>query len=442
MSSIISQNINPESYKESIIKGSWGDCKYNFYIYKNICYKKFPNLISVSLFTINDIDEVYANQKNISLLEMVAEYEEKRNSYINGLNTIVKRSGDFNIRIFCDSTSIMHCERHLKNKNVEIIYYHFDQFYDKERRCHYGFFGTLMRYISLFNFSNFDNKWDTVAVIDLENNYFNARMIINKYIKEMKSDTPELLFWSRPCYYLSERIYAMNHDLKNFSIISSLILQRKSQDRNIFINFLNNCLLKHDKDYDDTLRKYLKIDFEKRAFNGRLEYGVDEYFINYHFLNICYINKNLPFYVIFYRDISCGFLEWIKNIRFCIPKKKITNEEVTRDFLEIILKEFFPEDIVIPGETIDEYINNLAETYYKMKLQYIHRTHDHTAKINYIYNELKNEKYKQLDIYDEYMKGLSYNNKIKNLFYTCFKISPDPVFPKYKDEIVWDVSRG
>ncbi len=40
------------------------------------------------------------------------------------------------------------------------------------------------------------------------------------------------------------------------------------------------------------------------------------------------------------------------------------------------------------------------------------------------------------------MKGLSYNNKIKNLYYTCFKISPDPVFPKYKDEIVWDVSRG
>jgi len=48
-----------------------------------------------------------------------------------------------------------------------------------------------------------------VTVIDLENNYYNAKKILNYYCKDVKDNKPEILFWSRNCYYLSTRMYAM-----------------------------------------------------------------------------------------------------------------------------------------------------------------------------------------------------------------------------------------
>jgi len=148
MSSIISSIINPDLYKEQILSGSWGDCKYKFYIYKNVSFKKHKNLISVSLFDLKDIDEIYANQKNVTLNELRSEHEEKRSQYINGLNNIIKRSSDFNIRVFCDVSSIRYVEKHINSYNVEIVFYYFEQFFNKTENRHYGFFGTLMRYIS------------------------------------------------------------------------------------------------------------------------------------------------------------------------------------------------------------------------------------------------------------------------------------------------------
>lgn len=442
MPNIISEKIDRRFYKERCISGKWNECKYKFYAYKNISYRKYKNLISVSLFMLPFIDEVYASQKNISVSELSIIHENKSAEYISGLKFIIERCGDVNVRIFCDHTSVKYCEKHLKETKVEIIYFHFEQFFNDKKRCHIGFFGTLMRYLPLFNFTEFEGKWDTVSVIDLENNYFNVKKIVGNYLRNIKEDTPNLIFWTRPCYFLSARMHNINCELKNFSIISSFILQREVQNKDIFINFLNNCLLNTDKDYDETLRKYLNIDFENRRFYGRLEYGVDEYFINYYFLNECYIKKELPFNVVLYKDVSGGFLEWIKNIRFTIPKKEISNIKITQEFIELIVKVFFPDDVKIPDLDIYEKIDWIAEKYYDLSLQILHRKTDQSQELEYFYNQLKDDKFKELDLYSDYIKGLELNMQLTNNSFSNFLITPDGSYPNFKYLKEWTISRS
>ncbi len=417
MPNIISNKIDTSIFNENVLTGCWNKCKYNFYIYKNNDFKKYRHLITASLFIL-DIDEIYAKQKNITLEELRVEHENKTNGYINGLSNIITKCGEFNVRIFCDNTSIKYVEKFLTRNNVEIYYYHFEDFYDYDRCCHYGFFGTLVRYIPFFDFTEFEGVWETVTVVDLENNFFNSKKIIMNFIKNIRPNTPNLMFWSRPCYYLSSRMFCLELDIKNFAIISSLITQRRRQDKNIFINFINNCLLNDCEIYNRTLRRYLDIDFEKRIFGGKLEYGVDEYFINYHFLNECYYKKNNPFYVIYCRDVSGGILEWIKNIRFTIPRCEIIDEIATKEFLGIIIEYFFVERIILPDLPINDLIDWVAEQYYKLNLQYLHRKKDQTEEISKLYGKLIDVRFKNLNLYREFMFGLELNRKIDYNTYT------------------------
>lgn len=440
MSDIISTLIDINLYNEKIIKGNWINCKYNFNIFKNNNYKKNKQLLSVSLFLLPFVDEVYASQKNISLDELRIEHSQKVNGYLNGLNFIVTKVKDMNIRIFCDITSINLIEKYLTYNNVEIVYYYFEQFFNKDLNCHFGFFGTLMRYISLFNFKEFDNKWETVSIIDLENNFFNTKKFINNFTKNRS--TINLTYWSRPCYYLSPRMFYMGHSINNFAIISSYLTQKNSQDKEVFINFLNNDLLGVEGEYDIVLRKYLDIDFGIRYFKGRLEYGVDEYFINRYFLGDCYLKKNLPFQVILSRDVSGGFLEWIKNIRFTYPVKTITNEEITRQFLELIVDCFFPEIEKIPNMHINEQINWVAERYYFLNLQFIHRKIDQTNKLKILHENLKLDKYKELDLYNEYLFGVELNYKLKNNSFGIFEINPEKSYPNFSHKLIEEILKN
>lgn len=437
MSSIISENIDINLYNEKVIFGEWYNIKYRFHILRNNNFKKNKNLISASLFKLPYVDEVYASQKNISLEELRREHQSKSNGYITGLNNIILKTNDINIRIYCDNTSVSIVEKYLNNKNVEIVYFYFEQFYNFESDCHYGFFGTLMRYIPLFNFDEFDNKWDNVIVIDLENNFYNVRKLINNFLKKSVTN---LIFWSRPCYYLSSRVYAMEHDFKKFSIISSFLMQKKQQDKKIFQSFLLNLLIGDDV-YDRTLRKYLNIDFSIRYFGGRLEYGVDEYFINYYFFNECYIKKNLPFNIIFSRDVAGGILEWIKNIRFSLPKKTIKNPDITKKFLEIIIEIFFPKNMILPEDNIDNQIYWTAEKYYLLNLQYLQRKIDQTDEINKLYNKILEKEFNELDLYDDYIFGLGLNVLLSNNFYTNFLIRPNEKYPLIKQDVEWNVQK-
>lgn len=438
MQNIVSDKINKDLYKENSITGSWNSSRYRFNVFKNVNYTKLDNLISVSLFILPEVDEVYSIQKNTPLDKLKIEHENKTSCYISGLYKVVTKCPEFNIRIYCDSTSIKYAEQFLEYRNVEIYYFLFDQFYHVELKCHYGFFGTLLRYMPLFDFEK--ERWKSVSVIDLENNFYNAKKMINFFIKSPKS--PNLVFWSRPCYYLNPRIFSMNNQLKDFALISSFLSQKTPQNQNIFIHFICKCILGYDKEYTDTLYKYLPINFRTRFFYGRLEYGVDEYFINNYFLNECYIKQNKDFYVIMYKDVSAGFLEWVKNMRFTYPAKAISNPDVTKDFLGLIVKYFFPSDVFLPDLPINELIQWVAEKYYDLNLQFSHRKIDQSSETQNFYKELQEEKYQSLDLYNEYLIGVRFNTLIKNNYFSVFQITPNGKYPQYNQEIIANIPRN
>ena len=423
------------------ISGTLGDCSYVFCISRNKNYVKKDHLISVVFFVLPCVDETYASQKAVTLDELRAEHEKKMNAYLNGLDNIVTKCGEkFNVRIYCDVTSDKLVEKYLGYRNVEIHSYYFRQIFDEVRNCHYGFFGTLIRYIPLFNFPKLENNWETVTILDLDNNFFGFKDLIS-YFTESKDET-NLMFWSRPCYFLSPRMYAMTHRPNQFCIISSFLMQRKQQDYKLFANFLNQCILNRDEEYMNSLGRHLSVDLSERPFEGRLEYGVDEYFINHWFLNENYLKRNLSFNMVVYSEVAGGFLEWIKHIRFMIPRVKITNEKATKEFMQLIVDTFYPKGTSLPKLPINELIDWVGEKYYELNLQYLHRKVDQSADIRKFMDKLKEKKFKTLDVYDEYLYGLELNTKLKPNHFEILLIEPAETYPNFTDRIVASLSRS
>jgi len=169
---------------------------------------------------------------------------------------------------------------------------------------------------------------------------------------------------------------------------------------------------------------------------------VDEYFINNYFLNECYIKQNKDFYVIMYKDVSAGFLEWVKNMRFTYPAKAISNPDVTKDFLGLIVKYFFPTDVFLPDLPINELIQWVAEKYYDLNLQFSHRKIDQSSETQNFYKELQEEKYQSLDLYNEYLIGVRFNTLIKNNYFSVFQITPNGKYPQYNQEIIANIPRN
>ena len=314
--------------RQRVVKGKWQDVDYHFVEYKNDEYSKKEHLISVSFFFLDIISENYAKMKCMSMDYMKNEYKKKKDSYKKGLDEICQNCNDSNLRIYCDTSSLEVAQKYLEYDFVEVVWYDFPQLRDN-----YGFFGTLMRYIPLFNFSQFDNRWKTVCVLDLDNSYLRSLSMINYFKQNARSN---MAFWTRPCYYLSPRMYVIPVEPNCFSIISSFIMQRTQQDKRVFEDFLNECILEEDGAYNLARFKYLGEE------GGKLEYGVDEYFINGYFLQKCYYDEGMPFNAIMHRDVFGGILEWLKYMRFMYPKVEIKDEEAVKQFMRECVRIFFP----------------------------------------------------------------------------------------------------
>lgn len=433
-------------YLEEVITGSWSNCKYQFNIFKNKNFEKKEHLISVSFFVLQNLDSVYANQKKISVQELQIDYKKKFQSYLNGLQAMIQdKDGIFNVRIYCDITSVDLVKRYLAYHNVELAYYYFENFFDIHRNCHYGFFGTLMRYIPFFNFFQFENRYTTVCVLDLDNNFFNGKKLISYYIKKIteRRDAPNLMYWSRPSYFFNPRIYVMPHRPNRFPIISSFIIQKEQQDHIWFTEFINSYLLNDNELYNNLLRNYLEIDFGRRVFGGKLEYGVDEFFINYVFLNQCYLIRNLDFLVVMLRETFGGVLEWLKHLRQMIPRPRIENTTITNQFLNEIVRLIFPPKISIPKTlNINDKIDWVAEQFYSQNLIKSHRKIDETQIIQNIISILDQQNMKVLNNFTEFYSSITTNLQINSNEYNVYLIQARNQYPRHSIKTIATIYRN
>jgi len=417
-----------------VIKGKWDNVDYHFTEYKNDNFVKKPHLISVSLFFLNELSASYCKMKCMTMDFVKREYEKKKNLYMKGLDEIVQNMEDTNLRIYCDTSSLEVSQKYLDNEFVEVVEYDFPQLRDN-----YGFFGTLMRYIPLFNFSQFENKWKTVCVLDLDNSFIRSLPMINYFKENWRSN---LAFWTRPCYYMCPRMFAIPVEPNEFSIISSFIIQRKQQDRLVFEDFLNEFILRDNEEYREKRMMYLGEE------GSRLEYGVDEYFINGYFLQKCYYDMNKPFNVIMHRDVFGGVLEWLKYMRFMFPKVEITNENAVVEFMKECAKIFFPPSIKIPKKNAEEMMEWVGETFYETKMHLTERKEDQVFKMDKLAKILMEKRFDGMNLRNEMIEGLKKNCKIKFGNHGVFLVEPlssdssreasEPFlgYPRYKTRIV------
>lgn len=336
------------------ITGNWGDIKWLFNIYRNKDFKKGNNLISVSYFLKDNVDLVYSYQKGKKLNEFQKNHIEKMKRYNEGLNIIIKKNKrtPFNstVRIYCDITTINIVKKYLNLRYVELYYYYFPNFFDSKSLTHIGFFGTIIRYIPLFNAPKHnDGDWFTTAVIDIDTSYWHEYKLMKYYIdnKRRNANFPNVFYKNRGCYYMESRLMYYDLETPYFSIIGSFVMQHKPQDFKYFIEFIDNSLTKKCERFECAIEKYLKDLAINRPFGGKLEYGVDEFFLNVNFVVSCYIDNNKDLLEVFIRDKTFGINEWL----YYLVKEenlKLKNPKIVEQFLLMVVDLFLDENYKLP----------------------------------------------------------------------------------------------
>lgn len=296
-----------------IDKGKWEGIKYNFVIYKN---RESDKIFSTVLFF----------------------RSEKRDKYTKSLIQIVKDVKtlfpEYNLRIYCDKTSLDFVRQFIKELHVEIFVYYFPDFFDTKMDKHNGLFGTLIRYLPLFDFPNHQAKQTIIFDVDsiMRGKVLTAITYFDQHPEE------KLMYRSRFCYDMVPRLQLIGNNLKYY-IISSYLAQRGNLPQKIFIDFLTNCLIKNCDNYKyllNTLDKSSTNDIysKQNKIDGKYRYGIDEYFLNTSYLQY-YIDQKINFIIFVpHSDITDTLGYYLKSLNNTSQQKPTIKE-----FIELLMND-------------------------------------------------------------------------------------------------------
>ena len=232
---------------------------------------------------------------------------------------------DYNVRIYFDQSSVQFVKPLSKHKNVELYYYYFPDFFDQDKKVHYGTFGTVVRYLPLFDFKHHASPF--TIIFDTDSNLRGKTIKTIKYF-ERKKDL-RLLYRFSNCYIADPRLHFINLSI-TYPIISSFLCQKETLPQKLLVDFMNDCLLNDCSHY----MEYLKKRNANISYTNKFSYGVDEYFLNHYYLTY-YINNQIPFeIVIFYKDTEVALHRWLKELntkKYKIVKIKVIGKSKSKN---------------------------------------------------------------------------------------------------------------
>lgn len=416
--------------------GDWGNVKYNFQVFRNKNFKKGNFLISTTFFLLKKFSKGILQIK--PEFEKNKHFKEKIKRYTTGLDILVKKSRKqdikYTVRIYCDFTTIDLIKKYTQHDNVELYFYYFPQFFDEKTKMHHLYFGTFIRYLPLFNIKEHNDNYKSVTIVDIDSKfkfefklmkYYNNRILFKHII-------PNLFYKSNSCYYLDQRIVYLNLQPPFFPIISSFIIQKNPQSFYIFKKFINQLLLNNFNNFNKSLSSYLnhKI-IDENKFKGRLEYGVDEYFINKMFLQEYYFNKNRSICIV--RPYEKDNLIIKKILAYLsIPSIHIKNTKLVEQFAKVIVALHFPPNYKIqPYNSISQLFTNILDDYFELELHKKKYPPKNNKKIQEIITKITPSK---LSLPDNISFCLSnnINSDSKNIKINIIK--PNPDYPKFTQQ--------
>ena len=193
---------------------------------------------------------IYKNREADKIISTTLFFQSSNNKdtekYREGLLQIIedaqKEFPDYNVRIYFDQSSMSFVKTLMKFPNVELYYYLFPEFFDEEKKVHYGTFGTLVRYMPLFDFP--DHSAKITIIFDTDSNLRGKTVKTIQHFEE-KADLKTSL---SNCMAYADLIH---------SLPSSVLLD-----------------LHRVIDYELKDRKYLKEQSWLQRMFKRMEYGV------------------------------------------------------------------------------------------------------------------------------------------------------------------------
>ena len=203
----------------------------------------YPNVISSSFFTMKDAYRSFAKYENA--LKHFLEY--------------TNQLDNFEVRIYTDDSGIDYALKVSQNiDNVSI--YKFDCPEFKDDNYHIGTFGTLVRFMPLFE----DHEIVWISDIDIPSTYLdmNTLQLMEKHKSNIYIQT--LICYERKVYGRNNTIVANKFIVKNLKFSKALLTR--------FLNKISNGSLKNiinDLNNANTRKPPSKI-----------PYGIDEYFMN------------------------------------------------------------------------------------------------------------------------------------------------------------------
>lgn len=272
--------------------------------------------------------------------------------YIDGLKKIyefIQINKDFTLRIYYDDSIykdsnyyyIIH--KLLKNKDrIELVKFKCTQFMTNTK-IHKGTFGTLLRFLPLFEKSNYK----IIYIIDIDDLSYDY---IKFYFKKLEKDNVNFYFYAFNDYE-SRYDYQFNNKFNNV-VLGNIYVKDYRFDMNIFTDFLEYLLSNNEL--------FIKIKKINQKFYGSNNirsdiietYGIDEYFLNKLLVNTL-------------KESQVYFLKESYYIKYFLDNLIIYDSipyNILYKYLIKIIQQFYPEIIVSDKSyTIIELKNILLE---------------------------------------------------------------------------------
>ena len=269
---------------------------------------KYPNVIACSFFTMEDAYRSF----------------EKYQSHLKRFLSQVKQLQNFEVRIYTDDTGSEYALK-VAGENVSVIHFDCPEF--REGRGHIGTFGTLVRFLPLFE------KHEIVWIADIDIPDF---FVGQKNLDEMFKNKCDFKLSSRICY--ERKVYGRKYTMEAGRLISIVQLPKR-----LLTSFITKLI---DGKYEKEIQE-LNAQNTRKPFS-KFPYGVDELFLNWPVYD--WIKKGE--YKIFVETDMLVTQMLIKNVQ--IPKK---DEEVISAFYHEPQKKLVPKMKEIYKKWIPEILN-------------------------------------------------------------------------------------
>ena len=265
-------------------------------IYNNINYKN----IKIN-FEIKNYFKIDKKKLLISCCFFINKNKSQKdidNKYIKGLIDLYKWShkNKHILRIYYDKSAIQIINKHfIGKKDIQLFKYHCELFYNKT--VHYNTFGTLIRFLPLF---------------DIKEHYHNYTYILDiDYVSHKESLYNKMIFMSNlinknTIYYSSKFGYKWRKQFKNMNIKYPILA-----------NTVLNRNLKFNK--DNILSFIYEHHLHNKNCDTLFKYGIDEIYLNKNFKTddyYCFISKDKITHSVYkdYYNILKNNLDKVDNI--------------------------------------------------------------------------------------------------------------------------------